>query len=89
MATSPVAATTPQEPRLASGLGLIGEYPDCGYREAPHLLRRRDGRFAQLSELRYLIVARGDGRHTLEAIAPTLGARSAVRGVRATWRCRP
>jgi putative peptide zinc metalloprotease protein len=40
---------------LAPGVELLGEYEGSGYREAPYLIRRRDGQVMQVSHLIYLI----------------------------------
>jgi putative peptide zinc metalloprotease protein len=42
---------------LADGVELLGEYEGSGYREAPYLIRRRDGQVMQVSHLIYLIAA--------------------------------
>ena len=40
---------------LAEGVELLGEYEGSGYREAPYLIRRRDGQVVQVSHLIHLI----------------------------------
>jgi len=75
MATLPVAATSPERPRLAGGIELVGEYRGSGFRDTPYLVRHADGRFAQLPRLLYLVAAQADGRHSLDAIARAVGER--------------
>jgi putative peptide zinc metalloprotease protein len=75
MATFPAAATTPELPRLAGDVELIGEYRGSGLREPPYLVRHADGRFAQLPRLLYLVAAHADGRRTLDTIARAVGER--------------
>jgi putative peptide zinc metalloprotease protein len=42
---------------LGHGVELLGEYEGSGYREAPYLIRRRDGQVVQVSHLIHLIAA--------------------------------
>ena len=42
---------SPQLPRLADGVELLGAYQDSGYRDPPSLVRRPDGQIIQMSPL--------------------------------------
>src|SRR5947209_14753891 len=55
-------------PRLLEGTTLQGRFEGSGLREAPYLVRRRDGQIVQLSGVLYAIAERMDGR-SLAAIA--------------------
>jgi putative peptide zinc metalloprotease protein len=57
------------QPRLAEGVELIGEYEGSGFREPPSLVRRADGQMIQLPALLYSIAARADGSRTFGDIA--------------------
>jgi putative peptide zinc metalloprotease protein len=62
--TEPTALAEPGEPgepgereptELADGVELLGPYEGSGLREAPYLIRRRDGQVVQVSRLLYLV----------------------------------
>jgi putative peptide zinc metalloprotease protein len=55
-------------PRLLEGTTLEGRFEGSGLREAPYLVRRRDGQIVQLSRVLYAITERMDGR-TVAAVA--------------------
>jgi putative peptide zinc metalloprotease protein len=56
-------------PRLASGIELIGEYKESGYKEPPYIARRADGQTIQLPRLLYLVAEEVDGQRDYAAIA--------------------
>ena len=62
---------------LAPGVELLGEYEGSGYREAPYLIRRRDGQVVQVTHLIYLIAgALGPGvtfARVAEQVSATFG----------------
>src|SRR5919201_3822506 len=64
----------PPRPRLAPGVELIGEYRGSGFREAPYIIRRGDGRILQLTRLLYLVAGACDGERDYDAIAAEVGA---------------
>ena len=71
-AESPPAAVKPSvsdQPQLAPGVELIGEYQGSGYAEPFFLARRADGQVIQLSRLLYVVAGSLDGHATLEEIA--------------------
>lgn len=55
-------------PALASGVELIGEMEETGFKERQWLIRR-DDRFVQLSELLYRVAEQADGKSTYEEMA--------------------
>jgi putative peptide zinc metalloprotease protein len=65
-------------PRLLEGTELMGRFAGSGLREAPYLVRRRDGQVVQLSHLLYVIASCMDGSD-LAAIARRATARLNVR----------
>ena len=58
-----------QVPRLADGVGLLGEYKGSGYTQPPSLVRRADGQIIQMSPLLYQVACRIDGSRDPGAIA--------------------
>ncbi|MEU6270642.1 hypothetical protein [Saccharopolyspora shandongensis] len=64
-------------PALVAGTELIGRYQGSGHREAPYLVRRRDGQVLQLSHLLYLAAAGLDGRRSFAELAARLSSESA------------
>lgn len=58
----------PEYPALASGVELIGEMEETGFKERQWLVRR-DGRFIQLTELLYRVAQQATGSHTHEEMA--------------------
>jgi putative peptide zinc metalloprotease protein len=62
-------ATTALPPRLAEGVGLIGETAGSGYKKPPSLARRGDGQMIQLTRLLYLVAEAADGTRDEQAIA--------------------
>jgi putative peptide zinc metalloprotease protein len=68
----------PEPPRLLPGTELMGQVAGSGLRDAPYLVRRRDGEVVQLSQLLYVIAGTIDGRD-LDAVADTVGARPDLR----------
>jgi putative peptide zinc metalloprotease protein len=56
-------------PRLASGIELIGEYKESGYKDPPYIARRADGQTIQLPRLLYLLAEEVDGSRDHAAIA--------------------
>ncbi|HEY2520665.1 MAG TPA: hypothetical protein VGJ19_11170 [Streptosporangiaceae bacterium] len=65
---------SPQLPRLADGVELLGAYLDSGYRDPPSLVRRPDGQIIQMSPLLYGVVSRIDGARDSAAIAGLVSA---------------
>ncbi|MFI0467097.1 hypothetical protein ACH347_23700 [Saccharopolyspora sp. 5N102] len=63
-------------PALVAGTELIGRYQGSGHREAPYLVRRRDGQVLQLSYLLYLAAAGLDGRRSFAELAARLSGES-------------
>lgn len=64
-----------ENPRLAEGVDLIGEYEDSGYRDPPSIARRGDGQVVQLSRLLFLIAERADGTRSTAQIAEEVSER--------------
>ena len=60
--------------RRADGVELIGEFEDCGLKEAPKLARRADGQVVQLSDLLYEVVHAADGQRDAAAVAEAVSA---------------
>ena len=58
-----------EQPRLADGVELLGEFRDSGFKEPPSLVRRKDGQVLQLPRLLYLVAESLDGSHTSAEIA--------------------
>jgi putative peptide zinc metalloprotease protein len=58
-----------EQPRLADGVELLGEFRDSGFKEPPSLVQREDGQVLQLPRLLYLVAESLDGRHTSAEIA--------------------
>lgn len=56
-------------PSLAEGVELIGELKGSGYRDAPALVRRRDGQTLQLTPLLYSVLSAVDGHSSVSEIA--------------------
>ncbi|HYY18313.1 MAG TPA: hypothetical protein VE864_05675, partial [Streptosporangiaceae bacterium] len=65
---------SPQLPRLADGVELLGAYQDSGYRDPPSLVRRPDGQIIQMSPLLYGVISRIDGIRDSAAIADLVSA---------------
>jgi putative peptide zinc metalloprotease protein len=63
-----------EEPRLADGVELLGEYKDSGYSQPPSLVRRPDGQVIQISALLYQVLSRIDGSRGPAAIAELASA---------------
>jgi putative peptide zinc metalloprotease protein len=61
-------------PRLADGVGLLGEYKGSGYAQPPSLVRRADGQIIQMSPLLYQVACRIDGSRGPDAIAALVSA---------------
>ena len=82
VATMPAAPALPpadapgsvEVPRLADGVGLLGEYQDSGYSQPPSLVRRADGQVIQMSPLLYQVACRIDGSRDPDAIAALVSA---------------
>ncbi len=73
----PAAADTSsavEQPRLANGVELLGEYRDSGYSQPPSLVRRSDGQVIQMSPLLYQVISRIDGTSGPKAIAQQVSA---------------
>ena len=64
---------SPDAPRPAEGIDLIGEYRDSGLEEVPYLARRADGQVVQLSRLLYLVAEAADGHRDFGQIAERVG----------------
>ncbi len=56
-------------PQLASGIELIGEYQESGFKEPPYIARRADGQTIQMPRLLYLVAEEVDGDRDNAAIA--------------------
>jgi putative peptide zinc metalloprotease protein len=56
-------------PHPATGIELLGELTDSGYRAPPSLVRRAGGQTIQLTPLLYLVLKATDGRRTFAEIA--------------------
>jgi putative peptide zinc metalloprotease protein len=78
LADRAAAAEFVPPPRLLEGTELMGQVSGSGLREAPYLVRRRDGEVVQLSQLLYVIASSMDGRE-LGAVADTVGAQLDLR----------
>ena len=65
---------SPQLPRLADGVELLGAYQDSGYRDPPSLVRRPDGQIIQMSPLLYAVISQIDGVRDSAAIAGLVSA---------------
>src|SRR5438067_6094995 len=61
-------------PRLAPGTELFGVYQGSGLEDPPYLVRRPDGRLAQVSRLLYAVLSEMDGEQSLHDIADNAGA---------------
>jgi putative peptide zinc metalloprotease protein len=70
---SELLATSPDRPRLASDVELIGPYRDSGLEDPPYLVRR-GGTVLQLSRLLVVVAAAVDGRRDFDEIAAASGA---------------
>ena len=77
---TPTAEAVAEQPRLAAGVELIGEYKDSGFKDPPYLVRRGDGQVIQLPRLLYLVAEAADGTRDCaeigEHVAPSSGAAS-------------
>jgi putative peptide zinc metalloprotease protein len=62
-------------PKLASGVELMGEYRDSGFKETPFLAKRADGQVIQLSKLLYAVAEQVDGRRAIGEIANEVSRR--------------
>ena len=71
-------ATASNWPSLLPGTELIGQSAGSGLREAPYLIRRRDGQVVQVSALIYRIAACLDGR-PLSEVAHDASSQAGVR----------
>jgi putative peptide zinc metalloprotease protein len=60
-------------PRLASGIELIGEYKESGYKEPPYIARRADGQTIQMPPLLYMVAEQVDGKRGYDQIAERVG----------------
>lgn len=56
-------------PRLADGTELLGRYRGSGHAQAPHLIRRADGRMVEVSPLLEMVAAGLDGRRQVAEVA--------------------
>jgi putative peptide zinc metalloprotease protein len=65
---------SPQLPRLADGVELLGAYQDSGYQDPPSLVRRPDGQIIQMSPLLYGVISQIDGARDSAAIAELVSA---------------
>jgi putative peptide zinc metalloprotease protein len=70
----PGSPQSPQLPRLADGVELLGAYQDSGYRDPPSLVRRPDGQIIQMSPLLYGVARYIDGVRSSAAIAELVSA---------------
>src|SRR5918912_3765565 len=68
----PLSHANGQNPKLADGIELIGEYQGSGFKEPPYLARRADGQVLQLPKLLYLIAENVDGRRGYDEIASSV-----------------
>src|SRR4051812_6229677 len=66
--TQPIAKEAQPVPARADGLELLGEIPGSGYRQAPSLVRRRDGQTLQLTPLLYAVLEAIDGERSYPEI---------------------
>ena len=66
--------TASSAPSPASGLELLGELTDSGYRSPPSLVRRAGGQTVQLTPLLYLVLKATDGHRTFAQIADVVSA---------------
>src|SRR5919108_4590528 len=71
-----------EKPELADGVELIGKYEGSGFKEAPYIVRRADGRVIQLAPLLYLMAELANGSRTNEEIAAAV-SEAIKRGVSA------
>src|SRR3954447_883880 len=62
-------------PARAEGLELLGAIPGSGYRQAPSLVRRRDGQTLQLTPLLYAVLEAIDGERSYPEIAERVSER--------------
>jgi putative peptide zinc metalloprotease protein len=69
------AAAASAPPRLADGVGLLGEYEGSGYTSPHYLARRKTGGVVQLTELLFLVADACDGHRTTEQIAAQVSER--------------
>jgi putative peptide zinc metalloprotease protein len=65
---------SPQLPRLADGVELLGVYQGSGYHDPPSLVRRPDGQIIQMSPLLYGVISRINGVRDSAAIAELVSA---------------
>src|SRR5262245_3586976 len=61
---------------LADGVELLGPYEGSGLREAPYLIRRRDGQVVQVSRLLYLVAESLAPGRPLDEVAGLVGTAS-------------
>jgi putative peptide zinc metalloprotease protein len=66
---------SPDVPRLAEGIELVGEYEDSGFKEPQFIARRADGQVIQLSELLNIVAEQVDGKRDFAQIAERTGER--------------
>jgi putative peptide zinc metalloprotease protein len=62
-------------PVLASGIELLGEYADSGYKDPPHMARRADGQMIQLTPLLHTVAEEIDGQRNYDQIAARVADR--------------
>jgi putative peptide zinc metalloprotease protein len=67
--TAAPAASCVDQPRLAEGVRLLGEYAGTGYVEPQYLAARGAGQQIQLSKLLHLVADECDGRSSYDDIA--------------------
>jgi putative peptide zinc metalloprotease protein len=63
-----------ERPHPASGIELLGELTDSGYRTPPSLVRRGGGQTVQLTPLLYLVLKATDGQRTFAEIADVVSS---------------
>ena len=70
-----VAALEDAAPRLASGIELVGEYENSGFKEPLFIARDDDGQIIQLPQWLYAVAEELDGERDLDEIAARVSAR--------------
>ena len=66
--------TSPQPPRVAEGVELLGEYGGTGYETPQHLARRPGGQLVQLSQLLHAVASECDGTRDVGQVAERVSA---------------
>ena len=66
---------SPERPRRATGIELLGEFEGSGFKQPRYLVRRSDEQIVQLTDLLYFVAEATDGNKTLDEIAAEVSER--------------